>query len=303
MFGTSAGVGWSGALVWLGVIAVGAFLVSWLLTEVLHLRRAPYVGFLATSTSRLTAGYQMGSRPRPPSRRETIRLNDPRARAEGGIGRTGDGEATGVGRSELRGESVRSEIVADGQPLPLGRAVRALSRCALRTAMLLAQSAISQPTDHVGEVLRFGDGSGGRVYRETIVKPAAVDAPVVLVVSFQLRWVRGWGHALFRAESLLNTPLFVGFPGFVSKLWLANDENGVYRGFYQWNHAHQADAYVRALWWVLSLVSVRGSIHYVVVPGLRRDDVLSDPTVLELATPDRRRSWWRLTAVEQPRTG
>jgi hypothetical protein len=34
------------------------------------------------------------------------------------------------------------------------------------------------------------------------------------------------GIALFRWESLLNTPLFVSFPGFVSKLWLADDEHG-----------------------------------------------------------------------------
>ena len=69
--------------------------------------------------------------------------------------------------------------------------------------------------------------------------------PPVLVVAFRLRWVRGRGHALFRAESLLNTPLFVGFPGFVSKLWLAHDENGAYRGFYQWNGATRR-CYVRA---------------------------------------------------------
>ena len=95
--------------------------------------------------------------------------------------------------------------------------------------------------------------------------------------------------------------MFVGFPGFVSKLWLAHDENGVYRGFYQWNGAQLADAYVRALWWVLALVSVPGSIHYVVLPGLRRDDVLADPTVLERRRRVRRQAWWRLTAVEQPR--
>jgi hypothetical protein len=70
--------------------------------------------------------------------------------------------------------------------------------------------------------------------RQTVVLNAAVDAPAVLVVGFRLRWVRGWAHTVFRAESLLNTPLFVGFPGFVSKLWLAHDENGVDRGVYQW---------------------------------------------------------------------
>lgn len=190
-------------------------------------------------------------------------------------------------------------VVTDRPPLSLRRAIRSLCTCVFTTGVLLSRRAISQPNDHLGEVLRFGDGSGGRIYRETAVQNAPTDAPVVLVVAFQLRWVRGWGHAAFRAESLLNTPLFVGFPGFVSKLWLAHDDNGVYRGFYQWNEARLADAYVRALWWVLALVSVRNSIHYVVLPGLRRDDVLADPTVLEAVAPGRQQAWWRLTGVER----
>ena len=107
---------------------------------------------------------------------------------------------------------------------------------------------------------------------------------------------------MFRAESLLNTPLFVGFPGFVSKLWLSHDENGVYRGFYEWDGSQLADAYVRALWWVLALVSVHGSIRYVVLPGLHRDDVLADPRVLDRIAPEQRQAWWRLTAVERGRT-
>lgn len=195
------------------------------------------------------------------------------------------------------------EVVADRRRLPFRRAVRSLSACVLKAGALLRQRAISHPTDHVGQVLRFGDGSSGRIYRETTVSTAAVDSPVVLVVAFRLRWVRGRGHALFRAESLLNTPLFVGFPGFVSKLWLAHDENGVYRGFYQWDGLELAEAYVRSLWWVLALVCVRGSIHYVVLPALSRDEVLADPTLLDGGVPSQRRAWWRLTAVEQPGVG
>ena len=190
-------------------------------------------------------------------------------------------------------------MITDRRPLPLGRALRALCACVFRTGILLSRRAISQPSNHYGLVLSFGDGSTSRVYRETVVNDAEIDEPVVLVVAFRLRWVRGWGHALFRAESLLNTPLFVGFPGFVSKLWLAHDENGTYRGLYQWNHSGLADAYVRALWWVLSLVSVRGSTHYVVLPGLRRDDVLAQPEVLDAAAAGEAPAWWRLTSVEQ----
>ena len=95
-------------------------------------------------------------------------------------------------------------------------------------------------------------------------------------------WSSGCGRCaagdtpLFRWESLLNTPLFVGFPGFVSKLWLANDDRGRYRGLYQWDGPRRADHYARALWRVLALVSVPGSIHYVVLSGLRRDELLSE---------------------------
>jgi hypothetical protein len=48
---------WGGALLWLLGIAAAAFLVSWVLTELLHLRRTLYVGALAVVTAGLTAGY------------------------------------------------------------------------------------------------------------------------------------------------------------------------------------------------------------------------------------------------------
>jgi hypothetical protein len=187
-------------------------------------------------------------------------------------------------------------LLSDVRPAPLHVAVIALARCAVRTFALLARHAIRQPRDHVGNVLCFADGSHGRVYRETVIVDAPTDEPVLLVVSFRLRGVRGFGHALFRAESLLNTVLFAGFPGLVSKLWLAHDEHGVYRGVYQWNDAHLAETYVQSLWWVLALVSVRGSIHSVVVPGLRRDDVLTDPHLLDDAARATPRAWWQLTS-------
>jgi hypothetical protein len=203
-----------------------------------------------------------------------------------------------TGLRSRRGADARP-LIADRPHLRLGRAVVALVRCVVRTFVLLARHRITQPTVHVGDVVGFGDGSHGRVYRETVAEHAPTDEPVVLVVAFRLRGVRGLGHAVFRAESLLNTPLFAGFPGFVSKLWLAHDENGVYRGVYRWNGAERADAYVRALWWVLALVSERRSIRYAVLSGLRRDDVLADPRLLDDIATSQPDAWWRPTGVER----
>ena len=86
---------------------------------------------------------------------------------------------------------------------------------------------------------------------------------------------------------------WTGFPGLVSKLWLADDERSRYRGLYEWDGPRLAENYARTLWRVLALVSVRGSIHYVVLPGPRRDVLLTRPEALGRAAADPA-AWWRL---------
>jgi hypothetical protein len=189
------------------------------------------------------------------------------------------------------------DVLNEQPPLCYRTAAGALARCFMRTIWLLGHDRIHQPPGHVGRRLRFADGTSARVYRDTLVDRGATRDPCVLVVEFRLRAVRGVGHALFRAESLLNTPLFVGFPGFVSKLWTADDERGRYRGLYEWDGARRAEHYARALWRVLALVCVPGSIHYVVLPGLRRAEVLGRPEVLAGRAAADPEAWWRLVGV------
>jgi hypothetical protein len=190
----------------------------------------------------------------------------------------------------------RGAVVAERPPLAYPAALRAMAGCVASTVRLLWQRRMHLPRGRAGMRLRFADGTSGRVYRETVVDRDPVLDPCVLVVEFRLRAVRGRGHAAFRVESVLNTPLFAGFPGFVSKLWLAHDERGRYRGVYEWDGPRLAEDYARALWRVLALVSVRGSVHYVVLPGLRRDVLLDRPDALAGAAADAA-AWWRLAGV------
>ena len=190
-------------------------------------------------------------------------------------------------------------VDGDRPHLTAGRALVALARCVARTGALLARRRIVQPRRHVGRTLAFADGTHARVYRETLIRDSPSDDPVVLGVTFRLRHVHGRGHSLFRFESELNTVLFAGFPGLVSKLWLAHDETAAYRGVYQWDGADRAHDYARTLWWVLSLVSEPGSIHYVVVPGARLADVLAAPGSLPV-DPGFDRAWWRPVEPSSP---
>lgn len=187
--------------------------------------------------------------------------------------------------------------------LPLGAALRSLCRCALHVAALLIAGDIRQPSDHKGRRVRFCDGTEASVYRETVIRRAAPSEPVVLIVGFRLRRVRSrWAHALFRAESELNTVLFAGFPGLVSKLWLRRDENGLYRGIYQWDGAEPAVGYVKALWWALAAVSELGSIRYAVIPGACRDAFVGG-LLPHGHSQDWPREWWRPAHVPSPNDG
>ncbi|WP_090475613.1 hypothetical protein [Nakamurella panacisegetis] len=164
-----------------------------------------------------------------------------------------------------------------------------LAKCASTTGVLLARRRLHLPRTNVGRRLDFADGTSARVYRETVVERPPLEQPVVLVVQFRMRVLNGRvGQAYFRVVSLLNTPLFAGFPGFANKLWMAADEEGRYRGLYEWDDAGLAHDYVRALWWPLAVVSRLDSIRYRVLPGRRRDDVLGGGE--SMATGD---GWWQ----------
>jgi hypothetical protein len=181
-------------------------------------------------------------------------------------------------------------VVVSGAQVPLPRraAFAAVGRCVVASAALLAGRRLHLPRRHVGRVLRFADGTAGRVYRETTLDRPPAAQPCALVVRFRLRYVRGAGHRLFEWESVLNTPMFVGFRGFVSKLWVAHDERGTYRGIYEWDGERAAHDYARALWQVLALVSVPGSIDYRVLPGVHRDDLLMAAALAGGPPP-----WWQ----------
>lgn len=171
----------------------------------------------------------------------------------------------------------------------------AFARSAWHTAVLGARRWLRLSPEHVGLWLHFADGTRGRVYRETVNRGPRHSQPSLLVVAFRLRGVghSRVAHRLFRAESLLNTPLFAGFPGFRSKLWLTDPVSAIYRGVYEWDGPEQATAYAQTLVKLLALVSVPGSVTFHVEPDVTPQAVLADPSVLGAAPADPAERWWR----------
>jgi hypothetical protein len=173
--------------------------------------------------------------------------------------------------------------------------VRAFAASVLTTGRLLVGGRLRSPRSHVGRRVVFADGSDFRVYRET-----AATAPCrhrsVLVVRFRLRLVgrNRLAHAAFRAESVLNTPLFAGFPGFRTKLWLTDARTGEYRGLYDWDGPDRAEAYATTLLALLRLICAPGSLAAHVEPEVTRDIYLRASSVSGDGDGDGGRGgdWW-----------
>jgi hypothetical protein len=167
------------------------------------------------------------------------------------------------------------------------------ARCVAAWGRLVARRRLISPKDNLGARLRFADGSSSFVFRETAVATAGTSDPTLLVIQFRLG-VLGSNrllHAAFRRECVLHTPLFAGFPGFRSKLWLDDVESGVYRGVYEWQGGELARRYAARMVALLAPFSNAGTARYQVVQGLRRDEYLLRP---EIAPAQAEGDWWRL---------
>jgi hypothetical protein len=166
--------------------------------------------------------------------------------------------------------------MTDQAPLPFFTAWTSVARRIVAPVRLLAAGRVHMLRTHVGQWLRFDDGSASRVYQETVIDRSPPSEPAVHAVGFRLRLVRGRGHDLFRRERAQYAPLRrvsrlrVQTLAGQRRTWCLlravpvgrTSPSGALRA------RPAADSGARRRW---------GSIHYRVLPGPLRDDFISNP--------------------------
>jgi hypothetical protein len=174
--------------------------------------------------------------------------------------------------------------------------VAAFARSAVATFRLLAAGRLASPRPYLNRRLCFADGTTSFVFRETAIRDPDPQDPAVLIVQFRLRAFghRRFLHALFRRECILHTPLFAGFPGFQTKLWLSNTATGTYRGLHEWDGPQRAADYADHLVRLLIPLSTHDSVHYHLIPGIRRQDLFAAPGLAVAGQQPAADNWWRL---------
>jgi hypothetical protein len=142
---------------------------------------------------------------------------------------------------------------------------------------------LRSPRDRVGQTFRNADGHEFVIFRETVLD-SLPDAPrkpeAMFRVQFQVSKIVPWRDRLVIA---MKSPIFVGLPGFRSKLWMVDEKNSTYQGVYEWDRLQDAENYVRsASMDFMANVAVPGGLSYEIVPGgaIARSD-----SALEIQVP------------------
>jgi hypothetical protein len=141
--------------------------------------------------------------------------------------------------------------------------LRGAAGSALRTLRLLTRGRLHVDRAQVGRRVETEQGAF-TVFRATSCD-GTVPGTVTLFVWFHLRGIAAgarWRRAAFERLSILNTPLFAGFAGYLVKLWMVDPASADYAGLYSWTTRADAERYGQYITSLLAPLSTPGSVGF-----------------------------------------
>ena len=149
--------------------------------------------------------------------------------------------------------------------------VRPALRSSLRFLQLLSRGSIYLKKNRLGNVVTVhqSGNSNYTVFRETVSRDGNADICSVLIVGFRLRSIGSNPllHWIFQRICIISTPIWSGFAGFRTKLWMVDARTKNYLGIYEWAGEKNARAYTEWLCTILIRLSTPGSVWYEIRPN------------------------------------
>ena len=100
-------------------------------------------------------------------------------------------------------------------------------------------------TNFIGDTIKMKDEQVFTVFRHITSHPTKESKePCVFIVSFKFAHL---SHKANRIASKIPMLLIAGFPGFVTKIYAVNHENGYWQGMYQWESVQALEEYKKSL--------------------------------------------------------
>jgi hypothetical protein len=158
-------------------------------------------------------------------------------------------------------------------------------RSSIQFVRLSRRNSIRQCRERLGETynIHHSGGTDYSVFRETQSRDGTIEAPVVLVVGFRLRFIGSnrFLHWCFQRICIVSSPIWSGFRGFWVKLWMVDRRAKNYLGIYEWAGEGNSRFYAEWLSELLRHLSTRGSVWY----ELHRNEELAGYLKAHKASP------------------
>lgn len=116
--------------------------------------------------------------------------------------------------------------------------------CLIVSIVKLLSGKLRLTRQYVGTIVKMKDGEKFTVFRHITAHPVKVSTDTtVFVVRFKFARLT---HKANKIASIIPMLLITGFPGFDTKMYAVNFENGYWQGMYQWKSKDHLEDYKKS---------------------------------------------------------
>ena len=116
--------------------------------------------------------------------------------------------------------------------------------CLIISLVKLLTRKLRLPNQYSGCSLKMEDGQIFTIFRQISKYPTRnVEQAVMFIVRFKFARLSHHGN---RIASIIPMLLIAGFPGFQTKIYSVNKENGFWQGMYQWESQKHLEDYLKS---------------------------------------------------------
>jgi hypothetical protein len=100
------------------------------------------------------------------------------------------------------------------------------------------------PNRYIGQKVNMEEDLVYTIFRHITKKNSTINSqPVVFIVSFKFARL---SHKANTYASIMPMLLITGFPGFITKIYAVNFDNGYWQGMYQWTSKEALEEYKKS---------------------------------------------------------
>lgn len=129
------------------------------------------------------------------------------------------------------------------------------------------------PKASLGQNLKMDNGEMFQIFRQIRMHPDKEStSPITFIVRFKFTRL---SHRANKITSIIPMLMISGYPGFQTKIYCVNKENGFWQGMYQWETEKALAEYMRSLvYGVMNRRAREGTVTTLELPNNRLQDFI-----------------------------